>query len=170
MDLKSHASYAVQRARWLSEQLLESFKTDDDWFFQVHSKANHATWIVGHLGLADNMFISKFRDNLAVKPDGWDDLFWFGSDLKEDRSAYPARDELLAYFRERRATLVEMIDDLSDEELSAPAPPADELSPIAGAPCVGHLLLFAAIHENTHIGQLTVAHRGLGNPPLFSPG
>ncbi|MFP6692842.1 MAG: DinB family protein [Pirellulales bacterium] len=168
MHLKLHAQYALQRARGLLEQLLESFKTDDDWFFQVHPQANHATWIVGHLGLADNMFITCFRENLATKPDGWDDLFWFGSQLKENHSVYPPRAELLAYLRDRRERLIDMIVGLTDEELAAPAP--DEMSPIAGAPCVGHLLLFAALHENTHIGQLTVAHRGLGNRPLFSPG
>lgn len=169
MDLKTHAKYSLERSRWLTEQLLESFKTEDDWFYQAHPDANHAMWIVGHLGLADNMFASRFREQLASKPDGWDDLFWFGSELKSDRSAYPPNEEVLAYFRDRRQTLLNMIDDLTDEELAAPAPPPNEPSPIAGAPCIGHILLFAASHESIHAGQLTVARRGLGNAPLFSP-
>lgn len=168
MDLKAHAKYSLERARWMTEQMIESFKTADDWFYQSHPKANHAMWIVGHLGLADNMFLSRFQEELANKPDGWDDLFWFGSELK-DRSAYPASDEVLSYFRVRRETLMKVVAGVTDEQLSAPAPGPDEMSPIAGAPCIGHILLFAAYHEGMHCGQLTVAHRGIGNDPLFAP-
>ena len=76
MDLKTHAKYALEKARWLTEQLLDSFKSEDEWFYQSHPKANHAIWIVGHLALADNAFLSRFREDAATKPDGWDDLFW----------------------------------------------------------------------------------------------
>ena len=72
---------------------------------------------------------------------------------------------MLGYFRDRRAALLKVVDDLSDEELSAPAP--EKNSPIAGAPCIGHILLFAAYHEGVHSGQLTIARRGLGHDPLF---
>lgn len=165
--LKAHARYALENARRITEGLIDAFKTDDDWFYQSHPKANHAMWIIGHLGLADNMFASRFRPDVASKPDGWDEVFWFGSELKSDRSAYPARDDVLAYFRQRREALMEVLEQLTDEELQEPAPPAGERSPIAGAPCIGHLLLFAAYHEGIHSGQLTIAHRGLGNPPMF---
>ena len=169
MDLKEHAKYALQRARWITEQLLESFQTEDDWFYQCHPTANHAMWIVGHLGLADNSFTSRFREQLADKPAGWDELFWFGSELQSDRGVYPSSDEVLTYFRNRRETLLSTIDDLTDDELQAPAPPAGEMHPVAGAPCIGHILLFAASHEWMHSGQLTVARRGLGHTPLFAP-
>jgi uncharacterized damage-inducible protein DinB len=55
---------------------------------------------------------------------------------------------------------------VSDDELAGPAPEAGARSPIAGAPNIGHLFLFAASHEAMHAGQLTVAHRALGHPPI----
>ena len=42
-----------------------------------------------------------------------------------------------------------VLDELSDDELSA-QPPADASGPLASAPNMGHLLVFAAYHEGTH--------------------
>lgn len=169
MDLRTHARYALERGRWITERILGDFRNESDWFYRAHDAANFPLWIAGHLGLADNAFQGRFRPERKSKPDGWDELFWFGSHLRDDRSVYPTPDEVLAYFRERRESLLELVDALSDDELNAPAPPRDALDPIAGAPCLGEILLFAARHESMHTGQLTVAHRGLGYPPLFAP-
>ena len=169
MDLRENAKYALEHQRSFTEQILSAFTTRDHWLFQTHPKANHAMWIVGHLGLADNMFISRFREEVVEKPAGWDDLFWFGSELKTDQSVYPAHQEVFAYFQDRRRTLLKVLEDVSETELAAPAPAADEPSPIAGAPCMGHLFLFASRHEAIHAGQLTICHRGLGNDPLYTP-
>ena len=167
MDLKAHAKQLLSVSRRVTEGVAASLKTPDDWFYQAHPKANFPLWIFGHLGLADNRFISQFRPQLANKPQGWDELFWFGSQHNSDRSAYPSPDEVLAYFRERRETLLKVLDEVTQDELNAPAPAAGQRSPIAGAPSIGQLFLFAAVHEGLHGGQLTVAHRGLGNPPLM---
>ena len=169
MDLKAHAKYALESSRRLIEGALADFKTREDWLHQSHPKANHAMWIVAHLGLADNMFASRFRPDVASKPDGWDDLFWFGSQLQEDASLYPPEAEVLAYFRDRREVLLKVLDELTEDELAGPAPGPDERSPLAGAPCIGHAFIFIAYHEGIHTGQLTVAHRGLGRPPMFGP-
>ncbi len=168
MDFKAHALNGLNAARRMTESVLEQFKNDDDFFFQTHPKANHAMWVAGHLALADNMFASKFRPETENKPEGWDELFWFGSELK-DRSVYPAPAEVLAYMRERRENLLNVFEQVTEEELSQPAPGPDERSPIAGAPNIGQLFLFAAYHEGIHCGQLTVCHRGLGNDPMYTP-
>lgn len=170
MSLKAHARHSLGLSRRIMEGIIDSLKSDDDWFYQPHDKANHALWIIGHLGLADNMFASRFRENRANEPAGYKDLFWFGSEPSADRSRYPPVEEVLAYFRERRETLLKVLDELTEEELSAAAPGADEGGPMAGAPSMGHAFHFVAYHEGVHNGQLTVCHRGLGNPPLFRPG
>ena len=167
MDLKPHARHALGLSRRIADGVIASLKTSDEWFYQSHPKANPPIWIVAHLGLADNMFSARFRPQLDEKPAGWDALFWYGSEPKSDRTLYPSPEEVLAYFRERRETLLKVLDEVSEEELNAPGPKADERDPMAGVPCIGYLFLFAAFHESIHAGQLTVAHRGLGNPPLF---
>ena len=168
MDLKEYAKYGLRRSRWFTSSILKSLE-GDDWFFQPNPECHHALWIVGHLGLADNHFASTFRPDADRKPNGWANLFWFGSELKDDRSCYPSIDDVRSFFDERREFLIDLIDDLTAEEISAAAPPPDAMNPIAGAPNMGQLLIFASTHENLHAGQLTTIHRMLGNPPLFSP-
>ncbi|MGI9457219.1 MAG: DinB family protein [Aeoliella sp.] len=167
MDFKAHALYSLGRSRWFVEKQLEDFKKPSDWTYQPTPQANHALWIVGHLGLADNMFASLFREASATKPDGFDECFWFGSECKPEGN--PAVDDVLAYYRERRENLTNVLSELSDAELAAAGPAEDAPSPIAGAPNMGHLFLFAAEHEMNHAGQLSVCRRGLGNDPMFKP-
>jgi uncharacterized damage-inducible protein DinB len=167
MDTRDHARYALQFSRRILNGQLETFKTPETWVFQVHPKANHALWIAAHLALVDNSFINKFRPALARKPEGWDTLFGFGSQPKPDANEYPPPDEVLAYFHERRSTLLRLLDELSVEEWEAPAPPTGARSPLAGAPNMGHSFIFVSQHEAMHAGQLTVAHRALGHAPLL---
>jgi uncharacterized damage-inducible protein DinB len=167
MDFRDHARYAMIAQRTFTERLLEAFTTRDDFLYQSHPQANHALWIVAHLALADNFFAARFRPEVGRKPDGWDQLFWFGSQLQTDPSVYPDHAEALAYLRDRREVLMKVFDEVTDDELLAPAPVAGERSPLAGAPNIGHAFLFVSRHEAIHGGQLTVARRGLGNAPLF---
>lgn len=103
------------------------------------------------------------------RPEGWSELFWFGSKPVSDVSKYPSSDEVLAYFRQRRETLLQLLDELSDEQLQASAPPLGSNTPLAGAPNMGHAFLFAAQHESLHAGQLSVVSRALGQMPLLQP-
>lgn len=167
MDLKAHARHLLGLSRSLVEGYIGAFTADDDWYYLPHPAANMPIWIVAHLGLADNNFVKMFRAGRERKPDGWDALFWYQSSGAPDRAACPPPDEVVAYFRERRQALLEVLDDVTQAELDAPAPPAGARSPIAGAPCMGHAFLFFSIHECLHAGQLSVAHRGLGRAPLF---
>jgi uncharacterized damage-inducible protein DinB len=165
MQLKAHARFALEFSRRLLEGILSELE-GSDWFYQAHEKSNYPLWVVGHLGLADNMFINRFRPERVKKPEGWDALFWFGSQMLPS-TAYPPVDEVLAYFRERRQALLQLLEELTDAELDAPAPAPGERSPIAGAPSIGQLFLFASQHESLHAGQLTIAHRAVGKAPLI---
>lgn len=169
MDLIAHAHSSLILARRLTTDLLEDFNTLHHWLFQVHESANHALWIVGHLGLADNAFILKFRPSMGQEPNGWKNLFWSGSEPMSDPRHYPPIDEVLDYFESRRQTLLQVLKDLSLDELHQPAPPPEAQSPIAGAPNIGQVFFFIAYHEGLHTGQLAVARRGLGYPPVYSP-
>jgi uncharacterized damage-inducible protein DinB len=167
LDLKAHAFSSLYLARRLTRSMLEDFNTLHDWFYQAHASANHALWIVGHLGLADNAFASKFRPMRGNQPEGWKELFWSGSQPLSTPELYPPIDEVLAYFDDRRETLLQVLKEMSSEELSSPAPPAEAQSPIAGAPNIGQVFFFIAYHEGLHCGQLSVARRGLGHVPVF---
>lgn len=167
MEIRDHARHALAFSRRLTSGLLASFKKPEDWVFQIHPKANHALWIAAHIALADNSFIGRFRPDQANKPQGWDELFWQSSEPKTDATLYPPADQVLAYFHERRLTLLQLIDEATDEQLSAPAPPAGAKSTLAGAPNIAHSFIFISQHEALHAGQLTVAHRALGHAPII---
>ncbi|MEK6237893.1 MAG: DinB family protein, partial [Planctomycetales bacterium] len=85
-----------------------------------------------------------------------------GSHPTTDVSAYPPVEEVLAHMRERRETLLKILDGLSEAELEQATP--------EGAP--DFLGTFEAVfrmagwHEGMHAGQLTIARRSLGHSPF----
>lgn len=168
MNIKSHAISGLKLSRRLTKNMLADFNTMTDWFYQPHENSNHALWIAGHLGMADNAFTAKFRPKAGREIEGWKEIFWFGSQPTNDPKDYPPIDEVLDYFDERREILLKVLDEVSVEELAKPAPPEDSGSPIAGAPDIGQVFFFIANHECLHCGQLSVCRRGLGHPPLVS--
>lgn len=169
MELTKHAKHSLSLSRKMAEQMLSAFQTEDDWHYRPFARANPAIWIVAHLGLADNAFASVFRPAVDSKPAGWDELFWFGSQMTDDRSLYPDAATVLDYYRDRRETFLSVLDELTPSDIEQPAPAADQRSPIAGAPNLGSWLLFALWHEGLHTGQLSICHRGLGHAPLIQP-
>jgi len=167
MSLKACTIFAIKQSRKMVEDLIASMGSTDQWVYQACPKANHGLWVVGHLGLADNMFLSMLDDSATSnKPEGWDECFWFGSEAHGDASKYPAPEEVVAYFRERREKLLAALEGCSEEFLAGPTP--DE-GMFADAPCMASMLIFVAYHEGIHTGQFTVAHRGLGNEPMMKP-
>lgn len=146
--------------------MIDAMKTRDDWMYQAHPKANHPLWVVGHLGLADNMFLTRLDPEAGDKKEGWDEVFWFGSEIHADSSKYPDTEEVLAYCRDRREKLMAKIETLSDEFLYSDTP-AEGM--FADAPNMAQMLLFISYHEGIHSGQFSIAHRGLGNEPMYKP-
>ncbi len=121
---------------------------------------------MGHLALADNRFATRFRAGTDHKPEGYEGIFWLGSVCQSSTDAYPPIEEVRSYFLERRKNLLQVLDEVSEQELTAPMPEMDPKSPMASAPNLGHWFLFAANHEMSHAGQLSVCRRGLGHRPL----
>ncbi len=166
MALKDNILCSLGQSRRLLEGLVNSMNSREDWLHQVHPKANHPLWVVGHIGLADNMFLSKFEGKPDEAPDGWKELFWFGSEISDDSARYPETDTVVNYWREKRDSLIAKINELDEEVLLGP-PPAEGM--FAEAPNMGALLIFTSFHEGVHTGQFTIAHRALGHEPLFKP-
>ncbi|MCG8584748.1 MAG: DinB family protein, partial [Pirellulales bacterium] len=164
MSAKERLRGQLEFSRNFTEGLLQNFKTPEDFVFQVHPNANHAMWFVGHISHSDNFFISIIDPSKAVEKEGYGELFGMGSQPTSDASAYPSPEEALAFLRERRATLLEVLDNLSEEDLDKPTP---EGTPDF-LPTISSVLEMAAWHEGLHAGQVTVASRGLGNRPVFS--
>lgn len=165
MNLKEHLRRQLISTRQFTEKLLEAFQKPEEWTHQVHGESNHALWIVGHIGHSDNFFISLLVPDRAHARQGFPEVFGMGSRPTSEPQAYPSVEETLAYMRERRQTLLSILEDLpvADLERSTPEGTPDFLSTYA------QVFQAAGWHEGMHAGQLTVVRRALGHAPLTKP-
>ena len=160
--LKERLQRQLVSARQMSARLLEDFKTPEQWTTQVHPGCNHALWFAGHMGYVDNFFISVAAPDRAIKRQDMDEKFGMGSQPTSDPALYPPVAQVLEFMRERRQTLLDVLDKMTEADLSKPTPEGspDFLSDLAS------VFEMAIWHEGMHSGQLTVARRALGHTPV----
>jgi hypothetical protein len=149
-------------ARETSERYLTDFETLDQWTYQVHDQANHALWFAGHMGHTDDFLISLIAPEKAAAKPGWAEKFGMGSRPTSNPADYPPVEEVLEYMRDRRLVVMQILAGLSEHDLEHPTR--------EGAPeflsTYRQVFELAVWHEGIHVGQLTVARRALGFPPL----
>src|SRR5688500_6492965 len=162
MQLKDRLQRNLANMRQNSERLLSDFKTPEQWTYQVHPACNHALWFAGHMATSDNFFLSLVAPDKVRKLPEFQAKFGMGSQPTNDPAAYPGPDAVLEIMRERRRTLLEVLNGLNEDDLGRKTP--------AGSPeflpDVGSVFELAIWHEGQHSGQLTVARRALGHKPL----
>ncbi len=162
MDLNTRLENQLNLVRGISEGLLAVFRTPEQWTHQVHPHANHALWFAGHVGTVDNFMIARLDAAKVAERTGYRERFGMGSRPTANPADYPPPEEVLQFMRERREVLLDILRELSEEELQKPAPP--------GTPefmrDVASIFEAAAWHEALHAGQVTIARRSLGHPPM----
>ncbi len=153
----------LENVREISEGFLQAFETPEQWTHQVDPNANHALWFAGHMGVADNYFISVVDPDKSREAEGYSEVFGMGSQPTSDVDAYPPVDEVLSYMRERRSELLNILSGMGEADLTRSKP--------EGAPDMfidlASVFETAIWHEALHAGQVSVARRALGNAPLF---
>lgn len=114
------------------------------------------------MGVLDNFFISLIAPDKARGVQGYAEKFGPGSRPSGEAADYPPVEEVLAYMRERRKALSDLLDGMSDEDLNRRTP--------EGTPEFlrewSDVFRTASWHEGLHSGQVSVAHRALGNKPV----
>ena len=162
MPLNKRLENQLKVVRGIAEQMLAVFETPEQWTHQVHDQANHALWFVGHIGTVDDFMLRMAGSEKSSVPDGYREKFALGSQPTANAADYPPVEEVLAYWRRQRETLLATLAELSDDDLAKPAP--------AGGPGfitdVASIFESAVWHEAMHLGQVTVARRALGHAPL----
>ena len=88
--------------------------------------------------------------------------FGMGSQPTNDPDDYPPAEDVVRAMRERRQVLLDLLENTGESELSTPTPDG---SP-SFLPDLGAVFEMAAWHEALHAGQITIAHRALGNAPI----
>jgi hypothetical protein len=161
-SLKDRLESQLKLIRGISEQMLSAFQTPEQWTHQVHDEANHALWFAGHMGTVDNFMLRAVAPGQAGQPEGYQEKFGMGSRPTSDPADYPPVEEVLAFMRDRREKLLGVLAGLSEEDFAKPAP---EGTP-EFMPDVGSIFEAAVWHEAMHLGQVTIARRHLGHPPM----
>jgi hypothetical protein len=163
MDLKQRLKNQLQKARQMSELMLADFRTPEQWVHQVQPGVNHALWFAGHMASADNFFISVLAPAQAIDLGEMKTLFGVGSQPVSDPQAYPPPEQVVARMRERRETLLQILDSLSEADLAKKTPEGtpDFLSDYAA------VFETAIWHEGLHAGQLSLARRAIGCKPIM---
>lgn len=162
MDLISRIRRQLETVRGVTETFLSAFKTPEQWTLQVHDQANPALWAAGHLGTVDNFLISLLDAEKALANQEYEGKFGMGSRPTSNPDDYPEVGAVLDFMRERRSVVLEILAGMSEEGMSQPAP--DGTPDIM--PDVGSIFEMTVWHEALHAGQITVARRALGHPPL----
>ena len=162
MDTKERIENQLKLIRGISEQMLSVFTTPEEWTHRVHDRANHPLWFAGHVGSVDDFLMTAVAPERNSVPDGYREKFGMGSRPTSDPADYPPVEEVLAFWRGRRTALLEVLAGLTEEDLPKPCP--------EGVPeimtDVASLFEAAVWHEAVHLGQVTVARRHLGHPPM----
>ncbi len=163
MQLKPRLKTQLEKVREISEGMLAAFETPEQWTHQIFPDANHALWFVGHMAMADNYFISMLTPEKAIDLNSQGGQFGMGSTPTANADDYPPVTELLDTMRERRATLLAILDGMSEDDLARSVP---EGSPDMWTD-LASVLEMAVWHETLHAGQVSLARRALGHQPLF---
>ena len=105
-------------------------------------------------------------DSASAKelPPIYQQQFGMGSQPTDSPDDYPSPSVVLKVMRERRATLLKVLNSLADDDFNRPTPAGapDFLSDIAA------VFEMAIWHEGLHSGQLSSVRRALGHKPILS--
>lgn len=162
MSVKDRLRAQMEKSRTFTEELLKEFETPEQWTHQVHDRANHALWFAGHMAVTDNFLIRILSPDQSLNDPEYQGRFGMGSQPTTDPNDYPTPESVVNVMRERRSVLLRLLDEIGEAELNDPTP--------EGAPdfLPDYCSVFemAAWHEALHAGQITIAHRSLGNSPI----
>ncbi|MBN2474466.1 MAG: DinB family protein [Pirellulales bacterium] len=162
MSVRTRLKGQLATIRGITEKLLSVFTTPEQWTHQVHDQANHALWFVGHIGTVDDFLIQRLAPEKTAVADEYRRMFGMGSRPTPNPADYPPTEEVLAFMRQQRETLLEILAGLSEDDMDRPTPDGTP----EFMPDVASLFEAAVWHEALHLGQVTVARRHLGNPPM----
>jgi hypothetical protein len=126
----------------------------DRWLVRPGNDSNHLLWVTGHTVWSRRLTLQALGSEWS-RP--WDKLFARGAKLAEQEN-YPKPEEVLSAWDDVSGKLAAVLDGVSPEDLSVPAPQAIPSfdGKLSGA------LTFFSIHESYHLGQMAYLRKWLG--------
>jgi len=138
--------------------------TDAEMLVRPCAGANHATWQIGHLVMAESRLVNAAVPGaVPPPPEGYPDKFTKESAKNDDPSFFPKKAELMDNLIKAREATIAWTQSLKPADLDKTIPPPTDRF----APTVGMLLHALPLHVGMHLGQFQVLRRKLGRPVLF---
>ena len=135
--------------------------SDDQMCAQPHGVVNHPAWSLGHLAVAANA-AGVTLGLASALPAGWEETFKTGGIPSADKSAFPAKDEILRVLAEQHARNAAALTNADPAALAVPHPHEKRR---AHFPTVGDFAIFLmTAHEMDHLGQIAAWRRAMGLP------
>lgn len=159
------AKKQIEFARGYTNQLLADVQPDE-WFKIPEGAVSHLGWQMGHLAMAQyGLVLLRIRgkereDNEFITKD-FIRCFKKGSTPEANAEKYPSPEDIRIVFDAVHARSVEEMKNFHVEELTETLP-----DPTAVYDNKLGSLLFCAMHEMLHAGQIGALRRQLGKEPL----
>ncbi len=127
---------------------------------------NSPAFIFGHLAIYPDKVLERIgRADLAKPNEQFIKLFEAGEPCLDDPNAYPSMDEIMGFFRERHAVLLETLAETDPEVFEKPNPNEEARDRF---PTLGHIITFLLTsHIMMHMGQLSAWRRCVGLGPVL---
>ena len=137
---------------------------DADLLIRPADGCNHLAWQIGHLIASEvNLLEGICPGKAADLPDGFAAAHSKDTAGSDDASAFRSKAEYLALFEKVRQATKAALEEMSDDQLSAPAPENFR----SFCPTVGHMFVLIGTHPMMHSGQIVPLRRKLHKPVVF---
>jgi len=125
---------------------------------------NHLAWQIGHLIASEvNLLEGICPGKAATLPEGFAHAHSKDTANSDDASGFMSKDDYMALFGKVRQATTAALEELSDEQLSQPAPEHFQ----SFCPTVGHMFVLIGTHPMMHSGQIVPLRRKLDKPVVF---
>ena len=163
MKIQDALKIGIETGDMISKTYLEDL-TDDEMMHRPHPKCNHIKWQIGHLIASDNEMVNGCRPGaLPDLPEGFKEKY--STDMVDNDNAadFHSKSDLMELYQNQRQATMDILEQLSDEDLQQPAPEAMR----SYAPTVASVFSMLGTHWMMHAGQWAVIRRQLGREPVI---
>lgn len=163
MSFRDILTENIQSANFVANMYLSDL-TDQELLIRSVPQANHLAWQLGHLISSNNGMLTALNaPSIPALPEGFEAAHKKDKANVNDADKFFSKAMYLDLLAKQKASALALIEQISEAELSKPAPESMR----AYAPTVQSVLLLLGNHLGMHLGQFVVLRRSLNKPILI---
>lgn len=163
MNAQDAIKLSIDSAKFVTLEYLADL-SDEDMLQRPHPNCNHIKWQMGHLISSEHQMIDAVcPGSMPALPEGFAERYTKETATSDQPDAFDSKADLRKLLEDQREATLTALANMSDEDLSKPAPEAMQ----GYAPTVADVFSLQGGHWMMHAGQWAIIRRQLGRPPLF---